>query len=251
MKSEILDRSAKLESIRLMSDFLATLRPTDSNFMESFVSPQCLLDEFDKLEQDNLRIVENLRHFQGLHDRSLVQISSDLAQNAAMTDEICGQLNALEIPAPQFLESPTADLQESEISRLSEIIGRAFQHCFKKGSDLSSLLQLQQIETQLERMYQQIALISPDFIRERQAMRDKERRDQQRAERIHVQQQEMKVKMAAARERANRPVTVRERRPLVPRTIPRPPEKKGKSKLEAMRRERARIDQLLYGDLFE
>jgi hypothetical protein len=115
------------------------------------------------------------------------------------------------------------------------MIARTYELCFRKESEISPLLQLEHIECEFERMYQQIDRILPQFVQEKQAARDRERREAHRTERQLKQEQELKLKIAAARERANKPAKRNQGRPLVPRTRPRLPENKENAKLETMR----------------
>jgi hypothetical protein len=144
------------------------------------------------------------------------------------------------------------DAQEAEIRTLSRLIDHTYILCFPKdGSDASPLVQLEKIEANLEVMHRELEKIAPDFIREKQIVKAKERREYQRRARQAKQAEDQKLKIAQAMERANKPIKRKEGRPLVRRAAPIMTRKNSDDQLVTMRREQMRIEKVLYGPLFE
>jgi hypothetical protein len=250
-KSEIAKNEATLEALTEMNAFLHAISPDDrADPLTVFTRADQLIGEFDRLESSNLRIYEHLMHYQELIDRSRGALAARLAENegrlAVMADKLA---HVPEIGQVEVLTSST-EAQDSELARLGAVIEQLYGRCFKKTSLLVPLQQLASIEMRMDEMFLQLEKVSPQFIREKQIIRDKERRERQRIERQEKQDREQRLKVAQAIERANKPIKKREGRPLVPRVGPVKSEKKNDAKLEAIRREQARVEALLYGELF-
>jgi hypothetical protein len=108
---------------------------------------------------------------------------------------------------------------------------------------------LLQIEDTLEDFYKRADRVSREFMATKIAERNKKRREESRAKKQIQQDQEQKVKMDQALARATRPITKRDGRALMPRSLP----YKAKEGVDAAQlaalREQKRLDELLYGDL--
>jgi hypothetical protein len=245
LRSEISHYESQLEKMSLMKDFLWGMS-TDGHFAD----PAGLTDKLDELEESNLRVCEYLGHYQWLFDAAMSDLETGMTETDAMiavteakSENELGQLEDLGA-------SPTSEAQDAELARLTELICHAYRECIGKDNDMLPLLQLERIEVQFNAMCQRLDRVSPDFIRERQLMQEKKRRDQQRIERQEKQDEEQKLKIAQAIERANQPIKRRTGRPVVRRGVPVRREKKNNLKLEALRREQARLENLLYGELY-
>jgi hypothetical protein len=250
-RSRIAKLSAKLEGLRFVGDFLNSLVPEGKTVWQIFTNPQKFIEEFDKIEQQNLWIIRNVRSYQELDDCSLVALGRKLAETEATMKDIRQKTEALGDVDPIPCDLQTSDSQDRELARLTGLITKSYQACFKKDTNMSSLLQLERIETEFERMYAQMERISPEFIQQRHVAQQKERREIERTIWQKQQLEDQKTKIAQARERANKPVSRNQGRPLVPRTQLRPRVTKNLAKIAAMQREKARIEHLLYGDIFQ
>jgi hypothetical protein len=247
MRSEIGNRQVLLQSRRLMHDFLIGITPPG----QTFASPQDLLVEFEGIERENLRLGETVRDLRAILDRALATKVTDLAANGALTKCIQAQIEALSIVPTLAFQAPTSETQDRELARLADIVARTYRLCVRREPNISVFLQLGQIEGDLERKYRAIERVSPQFIAQRRAVHEKARRELQRTERQQKEAEDQKVKFAHAMERAGRAVSRGERRPLVRRTRPPKVETKNDARKERIRRERERIEQMLYGGVFE
>jgi hypothetical protein len=183
MKSEIAKNEALVELFSMMNEFLKQIIPEGMNRNEYFENPENLINEFDRLEQSNLRIYEYLLHYQELFDESLLILENKMTKNEKMTEEAAEKLKALREVSEEIGNAGTADLQELELGKLGVMIGKTYKLCIGKDADLSPLLQLERIEVRFDGMCERLKWIEPEFISERQGVRDKERREQQRLER--------------------------------------------------------------------
>jgi hypothetical protein len=199
MKSDILKNEAQLEAMSQMGDFLRQIAPGGANPMRYFVTAETLISEFDRLEQSNLRIYEYLMHYQQLFNQSTSCFQEKMAQNDAVTAVMNEKFAGLRAVAEEKTVAPTSDFQDTELARLGALISRAYKLCIGKDADLLPLLQLERIEVQFDAMCEQLERISPEFIRERQLIRDKERREQQRLDRQEKRAQDGKHKSDSPR----------------------------------------------------
>jgi hypothetical protein len=117
--------------------------------------------------------------------------------------------------------------------------------------DMGALMMLEKIEGVLEEMYRKVAFISPQFIRAKQKVKDKQRRDEQRRIRQEEALIEQKLKMDHVIARSLEPIKMKEGRPLYPRTIPRIVKHVEDEREIAAKREQRRLEAMLYGPLVE
>jgi hypothetical protein len=252
VKSEIVKSEALLESRLQMKQFLRAVAPDGANPRSYFTDPQQLVDEFTRLEQENLIIYRHIQHYNERLDRAQATLTTEIATNDGGLADIRARLDTVGEVDEITLVAPAADAQEAELATLSRLIDSTYMSCFPKDeSDASPLVQLGKIEANLEVLHRQLEKIEPGFIREKQIVRDKERREHQRRARQAKQAEDQKLKIAQAMERANKPIKRKEGRPLVRRATPVKTRKNNDIQFMAMRREQMRIEKVLYGPLFD
>jgi hypothetical protein len=252
VKSEIVKSEALLESLVQAKEFLRAVVPAGANPYNYFTDPQQLVDEFTRLEQDNLLIYRHIQHYDERVDRAHAHLSAQIATSNSGLADIRARLEAVTDVDEIAVVALAADAQEAELGTLSRLIDRSYISCFPKDeSDASPLVQLEKIEANLEVMHRQLEKIAPDFIREKQIVKAKERREYQRRARQAKQAEDQKLKIAQAMERANKPIKRKEGRPLVRRAAAVKTRKSNDDQLMAMRREQTRIEKVLYGPLFD
>jgi hypothetical protein len=250
LRSKIGEKRVRVESMRLMQEFLMRVGPNGQGLI-GFVSPYQLIDEMNHFEEDNLWIAETIAHYQGTLAHSLGALERRLERNIASEKEMMTRLDCLDDIPEMYLWSPTADEQDSELARLGALVERAHGACFHKRSSASTHSQLAHIETELEKMFRQLELISPRFIQRRRIAQAKARREGAKIEIEKQKAEQQRTKIAQALERDNKEAKQKDGRPLVRRTQPPQRKERRDAALEMIRRERAYMEKLLYGEIFD
>jgi hypothetical protein len=251
LKSFILKSTEMLEMLTTMRSFLLLLTPEGEEPTEHFTHPRQLVQELDNLERDNLMIIDRIQRYQSLFDGVVTQIGTDMETTQAATDVVRRDLDEMFKVIPLADKGNSAEALDAEFDRLAPLIKTAYAKCFGKETDMRLLTQLEKIEIEIDRMNRELTKISPDFILEKQLIREKERRDEQRQERQEKAERDQKLKIAQAIERAKKPVKPKTGRPLVQRSMPIRVEKKDDARLARLLREQARQEKLLYGPVFD
>lgn len=251
IKSEISKNEDLLESFKSYYDFLKKLSPLDDvEPTEYFKEPSQLLGEMEKVEYENLFLVKQCEEMYNDTENSLRAIGFEIDKTVGEKDAITARTNS--IPAVEgfdYLPTNKQDTEyvESELTRLSNLVKKVYLACFKQNADLNTLTMLERIENGLEGMYSTCNGINSTFLYERQSLRDKKRREDQRVAANLKKLEEQRRKAEAALERAKRPIKRKMGRPLRERCLPiksrRPVDDKAKQE-----EERA-IEELLFGEI--
>lgn len=253
MKSEISKNEELLENFHRYYDFLESLVPDKYTMFTYFSSPDKLIEEFTKIEKENLELYNVCHHYQGLLDQSLGAIEKELNITEEHTQKEKNNLINVIKKQQELIdrESPSPEEVDQELLNFGKMIRSTYVKCFGKDSNVSSLTMLEKIENEMEMKFQKLEVISPQFIQEKQAIRDKERREEQRKAKQEKQAAEQKLKMEQAIERANKPINKKTGRPLYQRTIPIKVVRNDDARILALRREQQRQEKLLYGPVWE
>ncbi|KAJ3254335.1 Coiled-coil domain-containing protein 38 [Boothiomyces macroporosus] len=117
------------------------------------------------------------------------------------------------------------DSQEKMLDDLNHKVKEVYRRCLgDTDGDLSTLQMLTSIENRLEQLFEQIELMPPDKVEEAEKMKDKERRQRLREEKLEAQRALQEERVQRALERARAPVKKKTGKPVVFRSAP--PQKK-------------------------
>lgn len=253
LNSEISKNEDMLQSFKSYEDFLLKLTPENEKIFDFFTSPDILIRELHTIESDNLILIQNCQYFDSILEKGVSAMKKKEDETIGYTNAIKDQLNNLPIVEefPGDLGpacSKSFDLKNQEIRKLAEIIDRIYIKCFGATADVTPVVMLQRINIKLEEFYDKMDLIDPDFAQERQAIKDKQRREQQRKEKQEKQEAEQRIKMEQALARATRPIKKKNGRPLYGRGVIKKNEKKTDLKMLKELKERKETEKLLYGE---
>lgn len=253
LESEIVKKEALLESYQSYQEFLSLFVPDNSTLEEHFNSPKILIDELEKIEKDNLFIIQECDHIVDSLKVSTVPVKKRLQSTLELNEKAIERLNSIEKVQPfesNFTpaQEKAIDSMESELNHISEMIKKTYSNCISHDTDMKPIRMLERIENKLEMMYMLIVYVDTDFIAEKQAIKLRIRRDLQRKQKQERQELEQKMKMEQAIERAKKPIPQKVGRPINRRIIPIKAkihdDEKEKAKLREIERER----NYLYGE---
>lgn len=229
VKSEISRNDETLEAYRTYSEFLKRLTPPDSTVQEYFNDPQVLLDELEKVENENLFLIQ---HCQELYYEQETGITSLTTQIDQVDYEACELKKGIEKlndglkvstefdTSTSSVANKESDQLELQLKRLSKYVSETYRNCFKETADVNTLTRLERIENELERMYRGSECIDPAFIAAKQTEKDKVRRDIQRKAKAEKQALEQQRKLDQALARAKMPIKRKTGRPCNERILP-------------------------------
>jgi hypothetical protein len=127
--------------------------------LDALTSPQALLDELDRVEQDSLEIVAQLHHFQDRHGRGNLNTwlprQGGSSRRSWTSVHSTGSLHR-------------SDAVDGELERLSDAVAHSDRMCFTNEFNLSGVMQLKTIEIELEQMDKLIERIDREFRGQRQ-----------------------------------------------------------------------------------
>ena len=162
-----------------------------------------------------------------------------------ITDQLAKQNIPVVNINPKLLDSPEVIEIDKELTKLGVIVKNAYTDCFGKSADISPLMMLHRLETELEALYKQSLLLPEKEIVEKQNAKEKERREKQRIEKQMQQILEQQAKNDAAIARSKMPVKKRTGRPLVERKVP----VKVTRVVNKNNADEEILEKLLYGDI--
>jgi hypothetical protein len=251
MRAQIRRNEQTLELYRGYRVFLGMVEEMETRKIGK--DPEDLLDIFAGIEGDNMFLMEQ-------YDVAKETIGRGVDPLAASLATIERQLEVVEKKQVGVLKSgdfvgtlsendiKMAHATETELHRLENVVRRAYLGCFRTQGDGSAMGLLEQIESGLERMYAAVETINPVWFKAKQKEREEERLEQRRIARAERKAAELKTKMEHALARATRPVRRRNGRPAIRRMMPVLIRPVDEEKVKAERRERRRIEALLYED---
>ncbi|KAJ3346337.1 Coiled-coil domain-containing protein 38 [Kappamyces sp. JEL0680] len=237
------DAPAKAKEVAAAEDDVEDL---DEDLLNSdepliyFKRPQQLLDIFAELEENNLSLIQNCQET----EETLEELKSKIAETTTKMDLEATSLNQqieflnnailkeeekakqLEERAKMFSTGTVGgDSQEKLLEDLNHKVKEVYRRCLGDADgDLSTLQMLTAIENRLEHLFEAIELMPPDKVEEAEKMKDKERRQRLREEKLEAQRILQEERVQRALERARAPVKKKTGKPIVFRSAP--PQKK-------------------------
>lgn len=232
--------------------FLSHMTPPDMKMFEFFSSPQVLLDEIEKVENENLFLIQHCHELLYEQETVTSAVKADIKSTVAESDELMdaiGKLSTVEqLSFACDHSSPENEALEKEINKLAKIVTQTYEECFNESADVNTLTRLERIENEFEKMYREMETIDADFIKTKQTEKDKKRREEQRKAKAEEQQKEQARKHKQALLRAQMPIKRKTGRPVHERTLPIKLNRNTIDEKQKLIEEQAQ-DIFLYGDI--
>lgn len=246
--------STNLEDVRRYRSYRDFLDKITVNIDKTKLkgNPQAILDELEYLENENLFLFEKCFELSNDKDSLISSLNAEISKAVSESQEMTNnaeKLSNTEIPIidTHIKLFDSAEVQEidTELQKLTVIIRNAYTDCFGKAADISPLMMLHRLETELEYLYKQSLQLPEKEIIEKQNAKEKERREKQRIEKQMQQILEQQAKNDAAIARSKMPVKKRTGRPLIERKIP----IKVKRQVNKKNLDEEYQERLLFGDM--
>ncbi|KAJ3000684.1 Coiled-coil domain-containing protein 38 [Globomyces sp. JEL0801] len=216
-----------------------------------FKSPEQLLDIFAELEENNLALIQNCQET----EETLEELKAKILETTAKMENETANLNQqieflnaaidkeeekakmLEERAKMFTSGVVGgDSQEKLLEDLNHKVKEVYRRCLgDNDGDLSTLQMLTSIENRLEQLFEAIELMPPDKVEEAEKMKDKERRQRLREEKLEAQRALQEERVQRALERARAPVKKKTGKPVIFRSAP--PQKKRAQEQDTKKKE--------------
>ncbi|KAJ3047017.1 Cilia- and flagella-associated protein 100 [Rhizophlyctis rosea] len=216
-----------------------------------FRTPQQLLDIFAELEENNLSLIQNCQETEETLEELRVRIvetekkmdkeTQSLKQQIEFLNEAITQeeqkAQTLEERAQLFTSGAGAESQERLLDSLNLKVREVYRRCIgdTEGATLSTLTMLTNIENKLEQLFESIEMMPPDKVEQAEKMKDKERRQRLREEKMDAQRALQEERVQRALERARAPVKKKTGKPVVFRSAP--PQKKKRKEDDTKKKE--------------
>ena len=217
---------------------------------------------FEKLENESLFIVNHVEEMQAKTEETETDIDQQIKQIQANLKEIDDEIERLEHEDFENTNDITQVAPSTELDKQSQLlqrqIGNVFKQCFKTTNDQNSsvfgqnsLTMLTMIEEQIEAMSRVIRKLDPLFVARKLKLLNEKKRKEQREANQRKKELEQKKKIEQMKERATKPVKKRDGRPLMYKVQVTKVTKKDPEKREREVLEKARLEQLLYGSIYD
>ncbi|EGF79292.1 hypothetical protein BATDEDRAFT_89615 [Batrachochytrium dendrobatidis JAM81] len=216
-----------------------------------FKTPEQLLDIFSELEENNLALIQNCQETEETLEELKTKIadtSFKMENETASLNQQIDFLNAaiskeeekahmLEERSRQFTTGVVgAEPQEKLLEDLNHKVKEVYRRCFgDNDGNLSTLQMLTSIENRLEQLFEFIELMPPEKVEQAEKVKDKERRQRLREEKMEAQRVLQEERVQRALERARAPVKKKTGKPVVFRSAP--PQKKKKKEEDTKKKE--------------
>ncbi|KNE54763.1 hypothetical protein AMAG_00718 [Allomyces macrogynus ATCC 38327] len=206
-----------------------------------FSSPQQLLDLFAELEENNLALIQNSQETEETLEELKVKIQETEKRMDQETESLRQQIeflkaaiakeedkaHQLEEKAKFFTSSLSEADQEKILAELNVKVKEVYRKCLGDAdTNISTLQMLTSIENRLEQLFEAIELMPADKVERAERLKDKERRQRLREEKMDAQRLIQEERIQRALERARAPVKKKTGKPVMFRSAP--PQKKKK-----------------------
>ncbi|KAJ3157560.1 Cilia- and flagella-associated protein 100 [Geranomyces michiganensis] len=223
----------------------------DDEALLYFKSPQQLLDIFAELEENNLALIQNCQETEETLEELKQRIVDTEARMDQETQSLKHQIDFLnaaiarEEDKAKMLEErakmfSTGNLggesQEKLLEELNHKVKEVYRRCIGDNeATLSTLTMLTTIENRLENLFETIEMMPPDKVEQAEKMKDKERRQRLREEKMEAQRLLQEERVQRALERARAPVIKKTGKPIAFRSAP--PQKKKRKEEDTKKKE--------------
>ncbi|KAJ3417141.1 Coiled-coil domain-containing protein 38 [Chytridiales sp. JEL 0842] len=217
-----------------------------------FKSPQQLLEIFAELEENNLALIQNCQETEETLEELRQKIIETEERMEKETQSLTQQIEFLnaaiarEEDKARMLEERAklfssglvgAESQEKLLEELNLKVKEVYKRCIgDSDANLSTLQMLTNIENKLEQLFESIEMMPQDKVEQAEKMKDKERRQRLREEKMEAQRALQEERVQRALERARAPVKKKTGKPVVFRSAP-PQKKKKKEEITKKKEE--------------
>ncbi|KAI9104488.1 hypothetical protein DFS34DRAFT_196624 [Phlyctochytrium arcticum] len=216
-----------------------------------FKTPQQLLDIFAELEENNLALIQNCQETEETLEELKQKIVDTETRMEHETQSLKQQIDFLnaaiarEEDKARMLEErakmfSTGNLggesQEKLLEELNHKVKEVYRRCIGDSeASLSTLTMLTSIENRLEQLFETIEMMPPDKVEQAEKLKDKERRQRLREEKMEAQRLLQEERVQRALERARAPVKKKTGKPIAFRSAP--PQKKKRKEEDTKQKE--------------
>ncbi|KAI8826926.1 uncharacterized protein EV422DRAFT_17462 [Fimicolochytrium jonesii] len=216
-----------------------------------FKTPQQLLDIFAELEENNLALIQNCQETEETLEELKQKIVDTEARMDQETQSLKQQIDFLnaaigrEEHKAQMLEERAkmfssgtmgGESQEKLLEELHQKVKEVYRRCIGDNeATFSTLTMLTAIENRLESLFETIEMMPPDKVEQAEKMKDKERRQRLREEKMEAQRLLQEERVQRALERARAPVIKKTGKPIAFRSAP--PQKKKRKEEDTKKKE--------------
>lgn len=207
-----------------------------------FTDPRQLLDIFAELEEQNLTLIQNSQET----EESLEELKQKMADTKQKmtneTNQMGEQIEHLKRAIAKENDKSVAleerskffsfgdlgtDDQEKQLTTLNKKVEEVYRNCIGDNeASIGTLQMLTNIENKLEELFETIEILPEDRVIEAERLKDKERRQRVREEKLETQRQYQEERVKRALERAKALPRKKAGKQIVFRSAP--PEKKKK-----------------------
>ncbi|KAI9206345.1 uncharacterized protein BJ171DRAFT_440430 [Polychytrium aggregatum] len=223
----------------------------DEEALLFFKNAQQLLDIFAELEENNLALIQNCQETEEALEelrQKIVETEIRMSEetqslkqqieflNAAISREE-DKASSLEERSKLFSSGAVGgESQEKLLDELNHKVKDVYRKCIgDNDANLSTLQMLTNLENRLEQLFEMIEMMPPEKVEQAEKMKDKERRQRLREEKMDAQRILQEERVQRALERARAPVKKKTGKPVVFRSAP--PQKKKKKEEDTKKKE--------------
>jgi hypothetical protein len=187
-----------------------------------YQNPKFIVDEIIHKENQNRLLIEWFTELSGEKDRNIRDISEKVEHTTIETSKLNEIIDSLKVDDLIDMRtgpvSRDTEIADRELERLSQIVSKYYSNCFRKSADISAIMMLERLENELESLYKIADRLNPQYLAEKQTLRDRSRREDQRRAKQEFVAKEAQRKIKAALERSQRPVKKHYGRPVIARS---------------------------------
>ncbi|TPX47442.1 hypothetical protein SeMB42_g03317 [Synchytrium endobioticum] len=223
----------------------------DSETQLYFQTPQQLLDIFAELEENNLALIQNCQETEETLEELKRKILETEDRMENETQSLKHQIRLLEESIEKeedkasLLEERSkmfssggvgGESQHKTLDELNHKVKEVYKKCVGDGdSNLSTLQMLTNVENKLEHLFETIEMMPADKVEQAEKIKEKERRQRLREEKMEAQRLLQEERVQKALERAQAPVQKKLGKPVMYRSAP--PQRKKKRELQTKKQE--------------
>jgi hypothetical protein len=203
-----------------------------------FTEPKQLLDIFGELEENNLTLIQNcqeseesleilrsqIKESNEKMDKETLQLKQqieDLNNAIAVEEEKARQLEEKKIIVIKSGNHEGEESQENILNELNKRVKDVYKKCIgDNDANLSTLQMLTNVENKLEQLFEIIESMPPDKVEQAEKIKDKERRQKLREEKLNAQITLQEERVKKSLERARAPIKKKMGKPVAFRSTP-------------------------------
>jgi hypothetical protein len=227
-----------------------------------FKHPQQLMNIFADLEENNLSLIQSCQETEETLEELKKNIEETESKMERETSTLRQQIDALNVAISKEEEKATyleeksklfssgfgdAETRDKTLDELNQKVKDAYRKCFNDhDATISTLQMLTSIENKLEHLFEIIEMMPPDKVEQAERLKDKERRQRLREQKMETQRLLQEERVQKALERARAPVKKKVGKPVVFRSAP--PQRVKKKAEEIKKKEDEDLAYYLEGD---